>query len=53
MVDVPRGTSRHIKEPSYLDALIPLITLIVLIGGAVALFGVDAIDGPIPDRCPL
>ena len=48
MVDVPREDSRRIREPSYLDALIPLITLVVLIGGAVALFGVEAVDGPIP-----
>lgn len=48
MVEVPEERAREIKEPSYLDALIPLVTLVVLIGGAVALFGVDAVDGPIP-----
>jgi NhaC family Na+:H+ antiporter len=35
-----------IKEPSYSDAIIPAITLIVLIAGAVFLFGLDAVDGP-------
>src|SRR6185312_10985232 len=48
MADAPQRPSRKIKQPSYLDAVIPLITLVVLIGGAVALFGVDAVDGPIP-----
>src|SRR5262245_23275875 len=39
---------RLVREPSLVDALIPLITLVVLIGGAIALFGLDALDGPIP-----
>jgi NhaC family Na+:H+ antiporter len=30
-----------------LDALVPLFTLAVLIGGALVLFGLDALDGPI------
>lgn len=38
----------HIREPSYVDAIIPLVTLVVLVGGAIALFGIDAVDGPIP-----
>jgi NhaC family Na+:H+ antiporter len=29
------------------DAIIPLVTLAVLIGGSIALFGLDALDGPI------
>jgi Na+:H+ antiporter, NhaC family len=29
------------------DALVPLLTLAVLIGGSLALFGLDALDGPI------
>lgn len=37
---------RTIKEPSYLDAIIPLVVLIVLIAGSVYLFGLGAIDGP-------
>lgn len=38
---------RPVKEPSFLDAIAPLVLLIVLIG-AVYLFGVDAINGPAP-----
>ena len=40
-------TPRSIKEPSYTDAIIPAVTLIVLIAGAVFLFGLDALDGAI------
>src|SRR6476660_3345828 len=36
------------RAPSLLDALIPLVALVVLIGGAIALFGLQALDGPIP-----
>jgi Na+:H+ antiporter, NhaC family len=39
-------SSRSIKEPSYIDAIVPLITLTVLIGGSVFLFGTGAMDGP-------
>jgi len=39
--------SRSIKEPSFLDVLIPLAVLIVSISGAVYLFGLGAIDGPV------
>jgi hypothetical protein len=35
------------REPSLLDAILPLVTLAVLIGGSIALFGLDALDGPI------
>lgn len=38
----------HRRAPSYADAITPLVMLIVLIGGAVMLFGIDAVDGPIP-----
>ena len=38
--------SRNIKEPSYVDAIVPLVTLIVLIAGSVSLFGSAAVDGP-------
>lgn len=41
------GTPRVVREPSLTDALIPLATLAVLIAGALALFGLDALDGPI------
>lgn len=37
---------RTIKEPSYLDAIVPLVVLIALIAGSVVLFGLGAIDGP-------
>jgi hypothetical protein len=39
-------TSRTVKEPSYLDAIVPLVTLTVLIGSSVFLFGINAINGP-------
>src|SRR5215475_9563922 len=39
---------RHIREPSLFDSILPLIVLVTLIGGAIALFGLDALDGPIP-----
>lgn len=39
--------SQLIRQPSLADALIPLATLAVLIAGALALFGLDALDGPI------
>lgn len=38
---------RPVREPSLLDAVIPLIALVVLIGGSLLLFGLDALDGPI------
>lgn len=38
---------RRVKEPSYADAIIPLVTLAVLIAGSVFLFGTAAIDGPL------
>ena len=50
------GCARHVamhddvavvREPSLADALVPLGVLAVLIAGALALFGLDALDGPI------
>lgn len=38
---------KSIREPSYFDVFVPLIVLIVSIGGAVSLFGLGAIDGPV------
>lgn len=35
------------KAPSYLDALLPLLSLIGLVGASVALFGLSAVNGPI------
>jgi NhaC family Na+:H+ antiporter len=46
MADQPI-TPRRIKEPSYADAIIPAVTLIVLIAGAVFMFGLNALDGPV------
>lgn len=40
-------SSRTVKEPSFLDVIIPLGVLMISIGGAVALFGLAAIDGPV------
>src|SRR5262245_12067672 len=48
MTPTSTEADRLVREPSLVDALIPLITLVVLIGGAIALFGLDALDGPIP-----
>ena len=45
MADQP-STSRIIKEPSYADAIIPVVTLVVLVAGAIFLFGLAAVDGP-------
>src|SRR3954454_2624580 len=36
-----------VKRPSLLDALVPLVALALLIASALALFGLDALDGPI------
>lgn len=38
---------RTIRPPSYLDALIPIIVLIVLLASAVYLYGADGTTGPI------
>jgi len=39
--------AREVRTPSLFDALIPLVALAVLIAGSLALFGLDALDGPI------
>lgn len=41
------GTVRSIREPSLVDATVPLVALAGLIAGSLALFGLDALDGPI------
>ncbi|WP_244665179.1 Na+/H+ antiporter NhaC family protein [Candidatus Symbiopectobacterium sp. 'North America'] len=46
MVSDPKSP-RTIKAPSYFDALLPVVTLIVLVGASVALFGLDAVNGPL------
>ncbi|WON78619.1 Na+/H+ antiporter NhaC family protein [Serratia sp. UGAL515B_01] len=38
---------RTVKAPSYLDAMIPIVTLIVLVGASVAIFGLNAVNGPL------
>ena len=38
---------RPIRDPSLSDAIIPLVTLAISIGGSILLFGLDALDGPI------
>jgi len=35
------------RKPSLADAIIPTVTLIVLIAGAFLLFGQNALDGPV------
>ncbi len=40
-------TPRPVKAPSYLDALLPIVTLILLVGSSVALFGLEAVNGPL------
>ncbi|MFJ8042512.1 Na+/H+ antiporter NhaC [Kitasatospora sp. NPDC096147] len=36
-----------VREPSLSDAIVPLVTLALLVAGALALFGLDALDGPV------
>jgi Na+:H+ antiporter, NhaC family len=46
MSNEPLDRPRNIKEPSYADAIIPLVVLIGLIAASVFLFGIDAVGGP-------
>ena len=39
--------TKAVREPSLADAVLPLVTLAGLIASALALFGLDALDGPI------
>jgi NhaC family Na+:H+ antiporter len=41
------STAKQPREPTLLDALIPVVALIVLIALTIALFGVDATAGPL------
>ncbi|MEZ5125263.1 MAG: Na+/H+ antiporter NhaC family protein [Thermoleophilia bacterium] len=41
------SSGKQPKAPSNLDVALPIVTLIVSIAGAVALYGVAAIDGPV------
>ena len=38
---------KSIRPPSYLDALIPIIVLVILLASAVYLYGADGTAGPI------
>jgi hypothetical protein len=46
----PTGEPASVREPSLVDALLPLGALALLIGGSIALFGLEALDGPIQGR---
>ena len=35
------------REPTLVDAVVPIVALVVLIGGSLALFGLAALDGPL------
>ncbi|WP_250465007.1 Na+/H+ antiporter NhaC [Microbulbifer litoralis] len=39
--------NNEVRQPSLIDALVPLFTLTLLIGGSLALFGMEALNGPI------
>jgi NhaC family Na+:H+ antiporter len=43
----PGSESRPVANPSYPDAVLPIVTLIVLIAASVYLYGLDALDGPL------
>jgi Na+:H+ antiporter, NhaC family len=40
-------TPSPVRDPSPADAVVPLVALVLLIGGSLALFGLAALDGPI------
>ena len=46
-MNAPPEKPATIREPSYIDALLPLVTLVVLISASLALFGMDATKGPL------
>lgn len=41
-----KENERKITPPTMVDALIPIVSLIILLGGAIILFGDDAVSGP-------
>jgi NhaC family Na+:H+ antiporter len=47
MSDAPER-KRPIRPPSYADAIAPLLLLVACIAGGLALYGLDALSGPIP-----
>jgi Na+:H+ antiporter, NhaC family len=46
-VDDESVTLSNTRKPSYVDAIIPVATLLVLVSGGVFLFGVASTDGPV------
>ncbi|MGQ4388009.1 Na+/H+ antiporter NhaC [Streptomyces sp. SAS_270] len=45
--DGTENRNRPAHEPSLADAVLPMVVLAVLVAGSLALFGLDALDGPI------
>src|SRR5215218_2189275 len=45
--ETPAGAARQPRPPSLLDALAPMVVLILLIALTIATFGVSATDGPL------
>ncbi|UBU08325.1 Na+/H+ antiporter NhaC [Nonomuraea gerenzanensis] len=45
--ETPQDPGRSVRPPSLADLVIVLGAMVVLIGGSLALFGLDALDGPI------
>jgi NhaC family Na+:H+ antiporter len=45
-MSVAPQSPRTPRAPTYLDAALPLVVLVVLVGTSVALFGMAAVDGP-------
>jgi hypothetical protein len=41
------ATTRPVRQPSVVDAIVPMVALAFLIAASLALFGLDALDGPI------
>jgi NhaC family Na+:H+ antiporter len=39
--------SRTVRDPTLVDAVVPIVALVVLIGGSLVLFGLAALDGPL------
>lgn len=42
-----KENQKTIRPPSYLEALIPIVTLIILLAPAIYLYGADSTRGPI------
>lgn len=45
--DMKQEPDPVVREPSLTDALVPMGVLVVLVAGALLLFGLDALDGPL------